>query len=83
MSETVPTVLIKSDAPDNEQGCVRINESDFDPKIHELFIEGGEAAGGGSMKVADIKAALVAKGVEIPEGAKKPELLALLAASNG
>lgn len=31
---TLPTVIVKAD---NEEGKMAINESDFDPKVHELF----------------------------------------------
>lgn len=34
MSDTCPTVLIKSTS---RSGCVEINESDFDAEKHELF----------------------------------------------
>lgn len=37
--------------------------------------------GEGAMKVADMRAALTAKGIEIPEGIKKAELRALLESS--
>lgn len=37
MPDTCPTVKIKTDAPDNEQGFVLINESDFDPAVHVPF----------------------------------------------
>lgn len=36
MSQTIPTVKIKSDRP---KGYRIINESDFNPKIHERFNE--------------------------------------------
>lgn len=36
MSQTIPTVKIKSDRP---KGYRIINESDFDPKVHERFDE--------------------------------------------
>ena len=35
----IPTVKVKTDAPDNEQGFYLLNEHDFDPKVHELFDE--------------------------------------------
>jgi HeH/LEM domain len=61
---------------DNEQGFYVINESDFDSAIHELFTEATD----GAMSVAEIKDALTAKGIDIPAGAKKAELKALLEA---
>lgn len=59
---------------------VVINEADFDSKFHKLLDEAGSAGGKPSdgLKVDEIKAALEAKGIEIPEGAKKPELAKLL-----
>jgi hypothetical protein len=36
---TLPTVRVKSSHPDHVQGFYTINESDFDPKIHELWKE--------------------------------------------
>lgn len=45
--------------------------------------EGGEGEGDGKgMKVAEIKEALKAKGIEIPAGAKKADLQALLDAAS-
>jgi hypothetical protein len=67
-----PVVRVKHD---NHEGFCEINESDFDPKKHELFDsdEGAKKA-----TVAELREALTAKGIEIPEGAKKADLLALL-----
>lgn len=43
MSDTLPTVKVK--ASDPEQGAfVIINEADFDPAVHELYVEPTEAA---------------------------------------
>ena len=72
MSQTCPTVRIKAD---NEQGFAVINESDFDAKAHEAFDATEDHK---SATVAELKEALTAKGVEIPAGAKKAELQALL-----
>jgi hypothetical protein len=36
---TLPTVRVKSSHPDHVQGFYTINESDFDPKKHELWEE--------------------------------------------
>lgn len=55
---------------------VLINEEDFDPERHELFEEDVDPIA--KMKVDDLKAALAEKGIEIPEGAKKADLIALL-----
>lgn len=71
-----PVVRIKYD---NQEGFCEINESDFDAAKHELFdadLEGAKKA-----TVAELREALTAKGIEIPEGAKKAELQALLDAS--
>lgn len=62
---------------------VLILKSDFDESIHEPFdapakTAKGDAKPSDGMKVDEIKAALEAKGIEIPEGAKKAELAALL-----
>lgn len=49
--------------------------------VEEIAMPETEAAGGkpsDGLKVDELKAALTAKGIEIPEGAKKPELQALL-----
>lgn len=66
-----PVVRIKYD---NEDGFCEINESDFDSGKHELFDEGAKKA-----TVASLRDELTEKGIEIPEGAKKADLLALLA----
>ena len=55
---------------------VVINEEDFDPEAHELY--GVETDPIAKMKVDELKAALADKGIEIPEGAKKPDLVELL-----
>lgn len=39
MSHTIPTVKVRTDSPDNEEGFYLINQSDFDPEVHELFEE--------------------------------------------
>ena len=81
MTQTCPTVKVKSDAEDTG-GFIVINESDFDAAVHERFDEGGKKADPGKpsegLKVDDLKAALEAKGIPIPEGAKKADLQVLL-----
>jgi hypothetical protein len=37
MSGSCPTVKVKSDS--QEQGFYLLNEADFDPKVHTLFVE--------------------------------------------
>ncbi len=49
---SLPAVRVKSDHPDHEQGFFVINESDFDPKIHELWQEPGAKDGSKSAKPA-------------------------------
>lgn len=58
---------------------VLINEEDFDADKHELF--DGELEGVKKATIAGVRAALAAKGIEIPEGAKKADLQALLDAN--
>lgn len=58
---------------------VIINKSDFDPEVHELL--DGEPDGAKKATVAELRAALEAKGVEVPDGAKKADLQALLEAA--
>lgn len=73
----IETVKVK--ATDPEQGdYVLINADDFNEATHEIYDESDAADG---MTVAQIKEALEAKGVEIPAGAKKADLLALLSAA--
>lgn len=59
-------------------GFYELNESDFNPKVHTLFSEKEDEKKAG---IADLREALTAKGIPIPEGAKKAELQALLSAS--
>lgn len=59
---------------------VLINEEDFDSEKHELFDVADEGAK--KATVAELREALTAKGVDIPEGAKKAELQALLEANS-
>lgn len=53
---------------------VIINKDDFDEDVHEL-LEGEELK---KATVAELRAALEAKGIKAPEGAKKADLQALL-----
>jgi hypothetical protein len=80
MSE-LKTIKIKA-SHESQGDYVLINESDFDPNVHELFdADGAAQASAPKMSVAELKQALADKGVEIPEGAKKADLLALLEAA--
>jgi len=58
---------------------VVINKEDFDPEVHELL--DGEPDGAKKATVAELRAALEAKGIEVPDGAKKADLQALLDAA--
>lgn len=59
---------------------VLINEEDFNADVHELYVEGVVAATRPSkgLNVEQLKAALTAKSIDIPEGAKKGDLAKLL-----
>lgn len=58
---------------------VLIEESDFNPEFHKLLDEAGDGEKPSKgLSVDQLKAALTAKGVEIPDGAKKAELAKLL-----
>ena len=70
----IETVNIKAD---NDAGFRVINKDDFDETQDALFDDGAKV-----QTVAEIRDALTAKGIEIPEGAKKADLLALLSGSN-
>lgn len=71
----LPTIKVKRDGP---RGFHIINKSDFDPQKHELFEDDPGAEGAKKATVAELKAALEAKRITIPEGAKKADLQALL-----
>lgn len=77
MSEVCKTVMVMAD---NDMGCMVINESDFDAKVHTLV---DDAAGteGGAMTKADLHDALTAKGIEYKNSMTKAELQALLDAA--
>lgn len=68
---------------------VEINVEDFNPDFHQPLDAAEKPAGTGdpavtppkALTVAELRAALEAKGVEIPDGAKKAELQALLDAA--
>lgn len=45
MSDTCKTVRIKSSHPESQGEFVEINESDFDPAIHELLEPAAEPKG--------------------------------------
>lgn len=76
----LPTVKVKTDAADNEHGFYVINESDFDPAVHELFEEGDETGDYdvSKMTVVELKDALAAAGIAFEPNAKKADLVALL-----
>lgn len=74
--DTCPTIRIKAD---NAQGFAIINEGDLDTTVHALF--GAEPEADLKLSVAEIREALTAKGIDIPEGAKKADLRALLDAA--
>lgn len=61
---------------------VVINKADFDPKVHEP-LDNEQAEGAKKATVAELREALAAKGIEIPEGAKKAELQALYDQATG
>lgn len=76
----IPTVKVKTDAPDNEHGFYVINEADFDPEVHELFdAEKQDETDPAKMGVPELKAALTAAGIAFEPNAKKADLVALLA----
>ena len=69
---------------DDQGDFVLINEDDFDSSVHKRYEEGAKKAASQPKgpTVDELKAALTEKGVEIPEGAKKADLQALLDALN-
>lgn len=70
----LPTVRIRHpDVP----GGVLINARDFDPEKHERFA-GDDRDGLEGCTVAQLRAKCEAAGLDIPAGAKKADLLALL-----
>lgn len=71
-----PTVRIQH--PDVPGGMV-INARDFDPELHQRFGAAADKGGLERLTVKQLTAKLEAAGVEIPEGAKKADLIALLA----
>lgn len=70
-----PTVRIQH--PDVPGGMV-INAREFDPAVHQRFGAEDDAGGLEKLTVKQLTAKLEAAGVEIPEGAKKADLIALL-----
>lgn len=81
MSETCPTVKVKTDAADNESGFVVINESDFDDSVHELFDAVDSSGDKVPSKIGELRDALTARGIAFDPKAKKPDLQALLDAA--
>lgn len=59
---------------------VLVNEEDFNPDFHQLFdeAEGDAVKPSKGLNVDQLKAALTAKGIAVPEGAKKADLAKLL-----
>jgi len=75
--ETVRIVAPESE--DNDLGYIVINKSDL-TEAHVLYVEVPDAPK--KLGIADLRAALTEKGIEIPEGAKKADLQELLDAAN-
>ena len=67
---TCPTVTILRDG-----SPIIINESDYDPKVHELATESKKNEP--EMTVAQLKAALTEKGIPFKPNPSKAELVAL------
>lgn len=75
-----PTVKVVSPVSDeNPHGYIVINESDLTDD-HEVFGDGAKKADKPAKApgIDELRAALTEKGIEIPDGAKKADLLALL-----
>jgi hypothetical protein len=81
MSDTCPTVKIMP-SHESQGDYVEINASDFDPAKHELFggltaPQAGKPSDG--LTVAEIKEALAARNIAIPDGVTlKADLAKLL-----
>lgn len=76
------TVQIKAEiSDDNPLGFIVINKSDFDQDKQELFVEGVAGKPSDGLNVDQLKAALTAKNIAIPDNAKKADLQALLDAA--
>lgn len=56
----------------------QIIDAAFMPEGHENPAEDGEPDGAKKATVAELRAALEAKGIDVPDGAKKADLQALL-----
>ena len=76
------TIKIKPSHPSQGDHVV-INAEDFDTKKGHVLLDDPDAEFEGAKKatVPELRAALEAKGIEIPEGAKKADLQALLDAA--
>jgi hypothetical protein len=69
----VPTVRVKSSHPEDVQGFYLLNESDFDPKIHTLWVDEAEEARSAAIKRDEaMKAAAAIKAAQVNAG--KPVL---------
>ena len=78
MSQTCPTVKVKSDAA--EQGFIVINEADFVDDLHELF-DPADSSGDRVQTIGQVRDALTARGIEFDPKGRKADLAALLAAA--
>lgn len=91
--EPIPTVRVKTDAVDNPDGYFVMNESDFDPAVHEKFE--GEVATlpppgdvvtpppAPKKGIGELRAYLDSKDIAYPADAKKADLQALYDADMG
>lgn len=73
--DTCETIKVKPWGTDQGE-YVEINAEDFNEATHELFDE--DDLEDGKLTVAEMKAKLTELGVEIPKGAKRSDLVALL-----
>ena len=74
----IPTAKIECPVTeDNPQGFYIVNEEDVTPDM-KRFVEEDKCA---KMTVDQLKETLTAAGIDIPEGAKKAELVALCQAA--
>jgi hypothetical protein len=74
------TVRIVASDPASQGAFVTINEDDFDAATQELFDENAAPAAK-PLTVAQLRDELFAKGVSIPDDAKKADLAALYEAA--
>lgn len=80
MADSIKTVRVVSE--DTEAGFIRINESDFDPKVHEKFEDDSEEGAEGYAKMTKAQLVSLAEERSLDPDGTKADIIARLEAAD-